>query len=189
MGRIRTFVAVDISNKIRDAAMRQIAKFSALTNDYNWVVRENMHVTLNFLGDVDESEIPSVCRLISNTSNEFGSFEMSVKGTGCFPRPDKPRIIWLGIDQGAEELIELQRRLADALETMRFPRDRNDFRPHLTLGRLQRGARLSDRVIDAVSQGVHVTAGSTIVDQVVVYSSFLDREGPTYTAMSRIDLV
>ena len=169
--------------------MRQIVKFSALSQDYNWVTRENMHVTLNFLGDVDESEIPSVCRLIARTVEEFGSFELSVKGLGCFPKPDKPRIIWMGIEEGAQELTELQSQLAAALETMRFPRDRNDFRPHLTLGRLQRGARWNESIVAEVAQGQHLLGGSTIVDQVTIYSSYLDRGGPTYTPMSRIDLV
>lgn len=189
MGRIRTFVAVDISNKIRDAAMRQIVKFSGLTNDYNWVKRDHMHVTLNFLGDVDESEVPAVCRLIKQTVLDFGSFELSIKGLGCFPKPEKPRVIWLGIDQGNEELKQLQSQLADALETMRFPRDRNDFHPHLTLGRLQRGSRWNDSVVQAVDSGSAIEGGSTVIEQVVVYSSYIDRIGPTYTPMSKIDLV
>ena len=189
MGRIRTFVAVDISNKIRDAAMRQIVEFSALTKDYNWVYRDHMHVTLNFLGDVDESEVPAVCKLIKETVTDFGSFELSIKGLGCFPKPEKPRVIWLGIDQGDAELKQLQSQLADALETMRFPRDRNDFHPHLTLGRLRRGARWTDSIVDAVGSGSSVAGGSTVIEQVIIYSSFLDREGPTYTPMSKIDLV
>ncbi len=189
MGRIRTFVAVDVSPSIRNAAGRLIHRLSAESVDFNWVEKENLHITLNFLGDVEETEVPAVCRLVEETVSDFGSFEVSIKGLGCFPKPEKPRVMWMGVDEGAAELTELHVRLADALETLRFPRDRNDFRPHLTLGRLRRGGRWNPTLTAAVEGGADHMGGTVIVNQVVVYSTFLDRQGPSYTAMSRVDLV
>ena len=189
MGQIRTFIAVDVSPGIRNAASRIINRLSKDTVDFNWVEKDNLHITLNFLGDVDESEVPALCRLVNDTVSDFGSFELSVKGLGCFPKPEKPRVMWLGIETGDKELAELNNRLSTALETMRFPRERNDYRPHLTLGRIRRGGRWNPALTRAVEYGKDLIGGAMIVDEVVVYSSFLDRNGPTYTAMSRIKIV
>ena len=188
MGQIRTFIAVDVSPAIRNSASRIINRLSSDTVDFNWVEKDNLHVTLNFLGDVEESEVPAVCQLVKKTVADFGSFEVSVKGLGCFPKPEKPRVMWMGIEYGNEELADLNNRLATALETMRFPRERNDYRPHLTLGRIRRGGRWNPSLTQAVATGQELIGGTMIVDEVVVYSSFLDRSGPTYTAMSRIDI-
>lgn len=189
MGYIRTFVAVDVSTNIRNSAFKTITRLSSNVVDYNWLEKENLHITLNFLGDVDESQIPAVCKLVENSVADFGSFEVSVSGLGCFPKPEKPRVAWLGIVEGREELIDLNSRLADALETMRFPKDRHDYQPHLTLGRIRRGGRYSEALTQAVENGNDAFAGKMIVDQVVVYSSFLDRAGPTYTPMSKIQII
>ncbi|MEM9411726.1 MAG: RNA 2',3'-cyclic phosphodiesterase [Planctomycetota bacterium] len=188
MGQIRTFIAVDVSSAIKNSAAKVIHRLSADAVDFNWVEKENLHITLNFLGDVEEAEVPAVCRLVEKTVTDFGSFELEVRGLGCFPKPEKPRVMWMGVEAGGRELIELNGRLAEALETMRFPRERNDYRPHLTLGRIRRGGRWSPVLSEAVNDGYKVPGGSMIVNQVVVYSSYLDRIGPTYTAMSRIDL-
>ncbi len=189
MAKIRTFVAVDLSTGIRNAAGKLISQLRVVAADYNWVEKENLHITLNFLGDVPETEIPAVCRVVSDAANDFGSFDLSACGLGCFPHPAKPRVVWLGVDCGNDELTVLQEKLTVALEKLRFPRERRDFQPHITLGRIQRGGRYSHHVADIVGQNDNVRAGKMIVERVVVYSSFLDRVGPTYTPMSTVDLI
>ena len=165
-----------------------MSKLHPLAPDYHWVAKENLHVTLNFLGDVDESQVPSVCRLIQDSIAGLEPFELAFRGLGCFPKLDKPRVVWIGVDAGYDELVEVNRVLGDALETMRFPKDRHDYRPHLTLGRIRRGGRFSHEISNAVERGSDQLFGATFVDQIVIYSSYLDRSGPTYTPMSRIKL-
>lgn len=189
MGQIRTFVAIEVASNIRNAAFKTITRLSAHTVDYNWVEKENLHITLNFLGDVDDTQVPDVCKRIKDAVTDFGSFDVSIRGLGCFPNLQKPRVAWIGVEEGSEELIELNHRIGTELEKLRFPRERNDYRPHLTLGRLRRGGRFSPVLADAIEAGGQQMTGSMLVDKVVVYSSFLDRAGPTYTPMSRIDLV
>ena len=189
MGQIRTFIAIELSNEIRGSAARTIKNLQGMSKDYNWNEKENLHITLNFLGDVNETEVPTVCRLVEQTVTDFGTFELSIQGLGCFPNNDKPRVVWLGVDEGKEAMLELNDRLATALETMRFPRENKDYRPHLTLGRLRRGKRWSDEITEYANRQSNLYAGRTIVDHVVVYSSFLDRTGPTYTPMANIALL
>lgn len=189
MASIRTFVAVDVSDAIRAAAVKMIGRLIAETADYVWVDRDHLHITMNFLGDVSETEIPTVCRAISSAVLEFGSFEMSVRGLGCFPNASKPRVVWLGVGRGMSELLALHERIAVALEALRFPRERKDYQPHMTLGRLKRGGRLSASISQSIAKHASIEAGGMTVKEIAIYSSFVDRIGPTYTAMSRIELV
>ncbi len=189
MASIRTFVAVDVSAAIQAAAVKMIARLNAETADYVWVERDHLHITMNFLGDVSETEIPTVCRVITSAVLEFGSFELSVHGLGCFPNSAKPRVIWLGVDRGTSELLALHERIAVGLESLRFPREPKDYRPHLTLGRLKRGGQMRASISLAIAKHASIEAGRMPVKEIVIYSSFIDRIGPTYTAMSRIGLV
>ncbi len=188
MGTIRTFIAVDIGDHIRAAAARVARDLMAPCQDYTWVDNSHLHITLNFLGDVPDTLVPDICRVTTEAVADLTSFSMHVQGVGCFPSTAKPRVIWLGIEEGADELIQLNDRIAVVLEGLRIPRERKDYVPHLTLGRLKRGGRWNAQLLDAICRHSEFNAGSCGVDEVVVYSSFLDRSGPSYTAMSRIEL-
>lgn len=147
-----------------------------------------MHITLNFLGDVDETEIPKVCKLVKNAVAGQKSFELVVQGLGCFPAPEKPKVVWLGSEEGADSLTQLNHVVGQAMLEMRFPLDRNDYHPHLTLGRIRRGGRWNQAFTNSLTEHSAFVAGSCHVSDVIVYSSFLDRIGPTYTALSTISL-
>ncbi len=188
MAKIRTFVAVDVSAKVQAGIAKLIERLALTGIDYKWVDRENLHITLNFLGEVDEKEVPEVCRCVQSAVVDFPSFEITLSGLGSFPSANKPKVVWVGSEMGQEHLSELNDRIAAKLEAMRFPRDRNAFHAHLTLGRLRRGGRWNQSFTDSLKKFADFDGGQCIIDQVVVYSSFLDRLGPTYTPMATIKL-
>ena len=107
-------------------------------------------------------------------------------GVGAFPATDKPRVIWIGVDEGKEELVELNRRITKAMLDLRIPKDKHQFNPHLTLARQKKGGRWNEELIQQLAELAEHDVGSTLVREIVVYSSYLDRFGPTYTPMSRI---
>ena len=186
MANIRTFLAVDISEQQRASAEDLVEHFSISGSTYRWSDSENLHVTLNFIGDVLETEINEVCTRARKVAETFSSFEMSIAGAGAFPSSDKPRIIWTGVEQGSEELIDLQAQLAVTMDDMGFPPEPRKYHPHLTLGRIKRAGRFDEEMAQLISRHQSFNCGSTMVRELVVYSSFLDRSGPTYTPVSRI---
>jgi len=188
MAKIRTFVAVDVSPGIRANAARLISDLESSGAPYRWCQPEHLHVTLNFLGDVLEQEVPQVCRLVEQACQGLTSFPLEVGPLDCLPNWEKPRTIWLQVTEGADRLADLNDRIATRLEAMRFPRDRHDYQPHMTLGRIQRGGHRNQALLEKCGQFKSHIAGGCLVDQVIVYSSFLDRTGPSYTPMSRIEL-
>ena len=189
MSRIRTFIAVDVAAEIRQNAGRLIDRLAAAIDEpYKWVEPANMHLTLNFLGDVPESDVPSVCRQAESAVAGSRSFGLEIAGLGAFPELPRPRVLWLGLSEGAEELISLQHRVTQSLESLGFPPDRNEYRPHLTLGRRQRRGSFGPDAQQPLLPFREYRAGGCLVPEVVVYASYLDRRGPTHTPMSRIEL-
>src|SRR5262249_30151520 len=99
MARIRTFIAVDLGKAIRDRTVALQETLARTGTEVKWVEPENLHVTLLFLGEVGDREVPQVCRIVGEETQQHPKFLMSVETVGCFPNPRRPRVIWVGIGE------------------------------------------------------------------------------------------
>ena len=188
MGVIRTFIALSIAERIRNNASNLIARLSDSGVAYNWMEDSNLHITLNFVGDLPELEVPEFCKDVRAVVGQHKKFGVMVTGLSAFPIPQEPRVIWLGITEGTDELKQLNRQLADLLARWGVPKERHDYHPHLTLGRVQRSGRWNQDLLERLERHRNHDGGWFQANEVIVYSSFLDRGGPTYTPMSRVKL-
>ncbi len=191
MAKIRTFVAVDISMAVQSLADKTIAELRPVAGDYRWSESKNFHLTTNFTGDIHEREVPELCACVKKACAGFSEFALEFGGLGAFPRPDRPRVLWLGVQEGLADLVELQRALADRLfDDMGFPPDRKDYSPHLTLGRLNHSNGWKPELLGLLDGECAETAptATSFVDEVIVYSSYMEKHGPTYTPMATIEL-
>jgi 2'-5' RNA ligase len=183
--RIRTFIAVPLADAIREKALALQESMATASNAVKWVEPENIHLTLLFLGEVDSRELHAICRAVESVTVQHAPIEMSVAGTGCFPNPRRPRILWIGIDEGAAELVALHDDLEEALLQLgSYRREERDFKPHITLGRVKgedTGTDLAETLVKYKSwTGGHMTAR-----EVLVMGSELTRDGPVYTIIGR----
>jgi RNA 2',3'-cyclic 3'-phosphodiesterase len=145
-------------------------------------------VTLLFLGEVDEREVLSVCRVVSEQTEKQPAFTMSIEKVGCFPNPRRPRILWIGVGAGAQELCALHDGLEPALQELGcYRREERKYSPHITLGRV-RGERPPDRLAPALARQAAWRGGEIEVREVLVMSSELTPKGPIYTILSRAKL-
>lgn len=189
MSVIRTFVAVDVSPAIRAAAARQVAALQAIGVDgYTWVDTDQLHLTLKFLGNIQDTEAPEVCSRVQKAVRSRSPVVLTVQGLGAFPGLDHPRTLWMGITEGVDEIRALQKEIDLALQPMGFPPERNEFSPHITLGRLARGTGGSRLVGEYMSTQLEKRFGTVEVDEVVVYSSFAERKGRSHTPMATVGL-
>lgn len=188
MSKIRTFIAVKVSSKIEASASRLISKLEMTGAGYNWVVDENLHITMNFVGDMRDTEVPEFCLEIKRVAEKHEPFWVEVAGTSGFPSAEQPRVIWIGITEGTDALQALHADLSEVLRNWGIPKEKNKYHPHVTLGRLRRGGRWNDSLAELLAKNKNSRFGSCSVDEIVVFSSHLDRLGPTYTPMSRIKL-
>ena len=189
MNKIRTFVAVDVNESVRRRAARLIEQLAASVGNVKWVEPQHMHLTLQFLGDVPQTDVHKVCLAVRRAVVGCVPFAMSLLGAGAFPHAGRPSTIWIGVDQGAQQLKTIQQRIQQALKPLGFPPERRAYHPHLTIGRIRRGrvsggSQLARDLRDQQS----FDAGRSTVDQVIVYASYLERTGPSYQPMSRIVL-
>lgn len=185
MPKIRTFVAVESSAAVRQAAAGLIEKLRPSPADVKWVEPGNMHVTLKFLGDVDPREVHEVCETVARTAAQVAPFELQFRGAGAFPNLGRPGTVWLGAGDGSAAMDALQHAIDKALKKLGFPPEGRKFHAHLTLGRVRRGGQGLKELGDLVRQQAGFDAGRMTVHEVTVFSSQLTPEGPIYQALGR----
>src|SRR5262249_16766544 len=147
-----------------------------------------LHVTLLFLGEVEDRDIPDVCRVVGQQTEKHSAFPMSIEGAGSFPSVRRPRILWIGIGEGTRELCALHDSLEPPLLKLGcYLREERKYTPHITLGRV-RSARPPDLLAEALSKQAGWQGGQTTVTEIQVLSSELTPQGPAYTILSRAKL-
>ena len=186
--KIRTFIAVELSPEVRAEAVRLVDLLRPAGGDAKWVERQNMHLTLKFLGDVREEAIADVCRVVSKTAAEFQPMDVTVSGAGAFPDLRRPRTLWIGVTQGEPELVRLQTALERALAKRGFPKEHRAFHPHLTIGRIRESGPPMGELGQLIKDHADFVAGGSTVREVVVFASHLSSSGPTYEPLARAPL-
>ncbi len=181
---VRLFVAVEIADKSAYQIDKLIAQLAATGADVKWVESGLFHITLKFLGDVDQTEIVSVCREIQKAVAKTDPFEIRALGAGAFPKIELPRTIWLGIDKGQEEITALFNAVEQASIKMGFVRENKPFVPHITLGRIRKpNAALKD-LSEKIADFPRYDAGKSFISKVVVMASELTKRGPVYSVLA-----
>jgi 2'-5' RNA ligase len=183
----RTFIAVAATPEIRAAARKLADALAPAAGDVKWVAPENMHWTLQFLGEIDTLEVPAICNAVSTAAAEIEAFDLQVRGAGAFPSPDRPRTLWLGAGAGAQAMVALHAAIQKKLDRLGYRGEHRRFVPHITLGRAGRNAPPRS-LIRELANLAEFDAGSMLVDEVTVYSSALGPDGPTYDALAHAPL-
>lgn len=188
MQRHRTFIALDPGKAVQDRLVALQESLQRLGIDAKWVERDNLHLTLLFLGEVNERDLLAVCRAVGRDAATFPAFTLTLEGTGCFPNARRPRVLWAGLGQGTPETIALHDLLENSLlELGCYRREARPFSPHLTLGRV-RGEIDGSFWTEGLRKFEKWKGGEAAIREILVMSSELTPKGPIYTVMSRAKL-
>jgi 2'-5' RNA ligase len=186
---MRLFVAADLSDAARQAfaveQQRIVAALAASSSSPRWVQPDRVHLTLVFLGEVADRLVPAVVESLAAGIAQ-PPFEIALGGVGVFPLRGAPRVLWLGIAEGAAALGAMQRTLAQRAADLELPLERRAFHPHLTLGRWKQ-SRPSDRE-QALKAGRPEVIVRTPVAHATLFQSRLSASGPSYTPLARANL-
>lgn len=185
MSTTRTFIAIPATDEVYARAFAAIDELRPLTDNVRWVAPDTLHWTLQFLGDVDDVTLYSICRDVGRVCEEFEVFEFDALAVSAFPSIEKPRTLWLGAGEGGEILCRLQDGIEARMAKLGHRPDRQRFVPHLTIGRVQQGRHAGDAVVERLTNMTDFDGGRMAVDEVIVYGSELSREGPTYHVIGR----
>ena len=185
MARIRTFIAVDLAAGVKSRLTALQEELGRSGSGVKWTRADNLHLTLLFLGEVEELEVVAICRVVRQRGRKHAPFAVDVAGLGAFPNLRRPKILWAGLTDGAAELRALHADLEEGLLDLGcYRREDREYTPHLTLGRLSHDDRADDWGA-VLAKHVDWQGGSSPVDEVLVMASEMRKGGPEYTVLGR----
>ncbi len=145
-----------------------------------------MHLTLKFLGETPDLSVAAIGKALVDGVAALPGFHMTLEGCGGFPPKGAVRILWVGVKEPTGTLARCAEAIEVSLEPLGFPREPRGFSPHVTLGRVREGRQVVG-LREALS-GVKMAPLSQSVSSIVLMSSVLSREGPTYSMAARASL-
>jgi 2'-5' RNA ligase len=185
---MRLFVAMDVPEEIKGVISETLGDLRKNMEGVRWVKPENIHITVKFIGDYEEDKLDRLEVEIKKAAVRSPRFTALLAGCGAFPSPGKARVIWVGMREGEEEAAIVARKVDSRLGKIGIKREKRPFRGHLTLGRLKRPRDCSD-VIGSMEKGLAKLANMPFdVQEIVLYRSILDSQGPTYIPLCNIGL-
>jgi 2'-5' RNA ligase len=187
---MRLFIAVDLDDEARAAMASAQKRLAAGMGDASrsslkWIPPDRLHLTLVFLGEVDEARARAVTEAMG-ASVAHAPFDLAYVGAGVFPARGAPKVLWAGVGAGAREVIDLERALAARVAEVGHRIEGRPFSPHLTLARW-RESRGADRA-RALAAAPEGTIARVRVDHATLYQSRISSAGPTYTPLARANL-
>ncbi len=192
METIRAFVAVELSEEIRQALRAVQVKLKTMPGgtQVRWVAPKNMHLTLKFLGDVPKARVAELTGALEQAIANRAPFILTAQALGCFPNVRRPNIIWVGLEGELPRLMELVQRIEDTYAHLGFPPEGRPFAPHLTLGRIPREVHPSDRAElgATIEKFPRTDYGTLDVSHVYFIQSDLRPTGPIYTKLASVAL-
>jgi len=186
MGLLRTFIAVDIPPSIKNSIQIQVDNLRKFIGDSSvrWVLVNNIHLTLKFLGDTPPSNLDLLKQTIRTQADSFSEINITISGLGSFPSPKRARVLLVRI-QAPAALEALQRGIDLACAQLGYKPETRPFSPHLTIGRVRRGVSSSNqiKIHKALTEVKIDSLGTTSVDYIHLYKSELSPAGAKYTKL------
>lgn len=193
---MRTFVAIELSadlkhalENVQTALQGQLQQSIGPNVHIQWIRPESLHLTLKFLGDIDEARVPAIGGVLERVARAQTAFAVEASGAGVFPDIRAPRIVWAGLTGAVDKLMQLAAAVESALAPLGFPSEGKPFAPHLTVARVKEGQRdvgralASGNVLEQVGR-----VGALPVRAMALMQSELHATGSIYTRVREATL-
>ncbi len=180
---MRIFIAIPITENAREELSVLQKRLSRSNHSVRWVQPSNTHITLKFLGIINQEKIASISCVLRQASKTCKRFEFGIAGIGAFPSISRPDIIWAGLKSGKTECIALQKNIQSHIEGLCINNESRPFFPHLTIGRVICSER-KKLLADALEKEKNFSIKAKVAaEKIVLFSSLLTPEGPIYTSL------
>ncbi len=184
---LRCFIAVGLPADIREGVGGFTETLASRVRGVKWVVPDKLHLTLKFLGPVERPRVPELAQALEEAAARRPPFRVCFRGAGVFPKPERPRVVWIGISEGGPELAALQEAIEARIAPLGYPRERRHFTPHLTIGRVKTVHR-PGILAAALAEVEDRVWGDCVVPGVQLIRSQLFPTGPTYSILHQARL-
>ncbi len=187
MQTTRTFIAVEIGSPAREVILRFLKQLSVDLNGVRWTQPDQLHLTLKFIGDIDNRTLPEICNQMRTACGSVEAFSATLKGLGAFPKNKPPRVLWVGFSEGSEPLTLIHNHLESQLTGLGVPSEGRAYVPHLTLGRINRGAD-QEQIAARVARDVDTEFASFDISDVHLIASIRERNRMIYETIDSVAL-
>ena len=186
-GTTRAFIAIEMPTEAKELIAAYVGRLKGFVpRGVKWVDPQTCHLTLAFLGNVPNDQLPTLFRIMDTVATDSSPLHLKTGLLGVFPNPRRPRVLWLGLEGDTQLLVVTQRRLQDALEVDGFPREHRAFKPHITLGRARGKGAIP--IPEAVLNRLAEDTLALEVREIVLMSSVLTARGPIHMPIHRAPL-
>jgi RNA 2',3'-cyclic 3'-phosphodiesterase len=184
----RTFAAIDISEEARTQVAAYISRLRSEFKErrVGWERPEKLHITVKFFGDVESGKIAAIQERLERIASGHSAFTAELAGTGVFPNPRNPRVLWIGIQNDDESMTTLGREIEAASRELGLSPEQRRFSPHLTIARLRDPEKSRDLAETHLNSGF--AAVRFEVGEIALYESKLQPSGSIYRVLSRFVL-
>ena len=181
---MRCFIALEFPPEVKSRIYSDLKKEMKDKPELKWVSKENLHLTLKFLGEVPENQVNRLARELETLKKEK-KIEVKLGGLGSFLDRGSVRVLWIGIEQGNQEIEKLAKKVENLTAKLGFPREKRQFVPHLTVARARKHSRKSFKPSDFKTE-LHIPP--FVIGELILYKSTLTPEGPIYEKLKVIEL-
>ena len=181
---VRAFLSVDIeSQELLSQISKTQSKLDTSSAKMKLVEIDNIHFTLRFLGDTSISIIDEIRSSLSQI--KFEPFNIEIQGVGAFPNNRKPRVVWIGVTQNADNIVKLKREIDSRLKTLGYQPEGKKFTPHATIARV-RYVKDTETFARNLGELDDIQIGTMIVSKFNMKKSTLTPSGPIYETLWRV---
>ncbi|MCS7223533.1 MAG: RNA 2',3'-cyclic phosphodiesterase [Armatimonadetes bacterium] len=180
---MRCFLAIELDDLVRDRLSKVIDDWSQHKASVKWVERDNLHLTIKFLGQFPDERVDDLSQRLQEVCRSVQPFVFNVEGTGVFPDWKRPRVIWIGVRDG-ELLKQVHKKVEGVTSRLGVEREERPFHPHITVGRVRTHQEIKP-LMDAVKSLKDEPFGSVRADHLTFFESRLTSQGPIYRVISR----
>lgn len=183
---IRAFFAISLPWEFKEEIARLQDILKKTRAEVKWVRPESVHLTLKFLGPVAEDIIDPLAEAASVKTSQTQALTLTLNGTGVFPGPRRPKVAWLGLGGDVGRIIDLQRGLDEVAGKFGFAREKREFSPHLTLGRIRSSKGIKEFITEL--DRLDPQPLEFMASEVVLFRSELKPTGAIYTPLKKLPL-
>lgn len=184
----RIFIAIDIPDETRLIAANYLEKLKREFPNLrvNWDKAEKLHLTLKFLGDIDEVQLKNLSEAVEDSAKQISDFEIKIAETGIFPSKRNGRVLWLGVQDKQGNLLKLNETLENECSKRGFAKETRAFKPHLTIARLREPQKSGELIEKHLNQNFN--SEKFTVSAITIYESRLQKSGSIYSVISKHNL-
>ncbi|RJP19233.1 MAG: RNA 2',3'-cyclic phosphodiesterase [Candidatus Omnitrophota bacterium] len=181
---MRAFISINLTAAVRDAILRFQKEQDQKIHNIRWTKPDNIHLTLKFLGEVEDQTAETLAQILPPVARQFSPFPLEIAGIGTFPPRGPLSILWMGVKKGLSSLTALEAQIRQAMEAADIPFDKKAFVPHLTIARAIRNRRV---FFVPGKEFEEYSFGTMQVEAFHLMESQLLPDGPIYTERIRFE--